>query len=192
MKPYRGRQVFSFFLFSAAFFLIGVGVVHSADDEKEEQEEGEARGLTPDYERPELPPRIYYPAGLPDIPRPRINPSVAEIQKELQEIVQIHRSLQQQHRAQMAEIQRITAEAKAHQALLKNLAVSQKKVSASPSAADVEESIRIEKLRLIQEKARENRAAIEEIQKKVIEEEQEEDEVRSSKEQSRKESTSGR
>ena len=99
------------------------------------------------------------------------NPTIAEIQQELQNIVQIHQTLQTQQYGQVRELQRIREQTKAHQQILKDLSPAPKipktakeTVARSP---DMEEILRLEKIRLIQEQTRQNKAILEGIQKRA-------------------------
>lgn len=114
------------------------------------------------------PPRapVIPSTSVPQVPQ---FPNVAEVQQELQNIVQIHKSLQYQHYNQIQEIQRITEQARAHQQLLKSLSASHTPAT-TPQGISVEEVLRREKIRLIQEQARQNRAVLEGLQKKAAEE----------------------
>lgn len=94
-------------------------------------------------------------------------PDVVEIQRELQKILEIHRTLQIQHQDQIREIQRITEQARAHQKLLKTLEAS--RVARTTAPVDLDDFVRLEKIRLIEKEAQKNRASIEEMQKKAEE-----------------------
>ena len=157
---------------SIAFLMLLVMAAAAAESPAAEKETKKYPGAsegTASYgvpQLPKLPPRIPTAGYYSQVPA---KPSVVEIQKELQQIVQIHRSLQAQHQAEIAEIQRITEQAKAHQKLLMKLSTA----PPSPTAQtrDIDEVIRLQKIRLIQEQARKNRAALEEIQKQKAGEE---------------------
>ena len=92
--------------------------------------------------------------------------SMEQIQKDLRRIQEIHQTLQREHYEQIREIQKITEQAKAHQKLLKDLEV-QRQAAKPLNTFSVEEILRFEKIRLIQEEARQNRAVLEGIQKKA-------------------------
>jgi hypothetical protein len=145
-------------LVALLFFLWGKGDrAHSAEKEQKSGVQKPARSGP-----------VVSSVGVPQIPQ---IPNIAEIQQELQNIAQIHRSLQYQHYNQIQEIQRITEQARAHQQLLKNLSTS--RTSATTTyGIDLEEVLRREKIRLIQEQAHQNRAVLEGLQKKAVEEEQ--------------------
>ena len=162
MKQRKNMLAMSFvllFLGGAATDSLG------AEREKDEYSGGPAGAAS--YGVPQIPKIPRVPQTSSYIPTP-VKPSVLEIQKELEEIVQIHRSLQAQHRAQVAEIQRITEQAKAHQKLLQNLSPAPGGEEAP--AEDMDEAVRRQKILLIKEQARENREAHEEIKKKEAEE----------------------
>ena len=108
---------------------------------------------------------ITRPPTLPPSLPPKV-PDVVEIQRELQKILQVQRSLQYQHYNQIREIERITVQARAHQKLLETLETSR---AARPETRDLDELLRREKIRLIDEETKKNRAALEEIQKKGTE-----------------------
>lgn len=95
---------------------------------------------------------------VPNLP----DPAVAEIRRQLEEIIQIHKTLQQVHQGQLREIQRITDQARAHQKLLNQLAPVRASNQVVKSS-NLEEIIRMEKIRQIQVQAQQNRAALEEL-----------------------------
>lgn len=109
-----------------------------------------------------LPPPVS--AGTPLVSPSLPDPAIAEIQKDLREILRVHQLIQKQYREEVREIQRITEQAQAHQKLLQELEAARQiqKVQAGMSP---EEFIRLEKIRLIQEETRRNRTMIEEIQR---------------------------
>lgn len=123
------------------------------------------------------------------IPEPVATPNIAEIQQELQNIMQIHRALQVQHLNQVREIQRITEQAKVHQELLKNLAIPPPGLK-KPPAVDIEETLRLQKIRLIQEQTKKNRALLESLQKKAGEREKEKPKPELGEEEGQKKETS--
>ncbi len=94
----------------------------------------------------------------PDIP----DPAVAEVYRDLQNIIDLHKTLQVQHQTQIAEIQKITDQARAHQKILQTLDAV-KRVPPSRKRGGVEEMIREEKIRQIQRQTEKNRAALEGI-----------------------------
>jgi len=97
------------------------------------------------------------------------DPAVAEIHRQLQEILKVHETLRSQFQDQVREIQRITDQARAHQKLLKDLEVA-RKIRPPQGKLDVEEAVRKEKIRLIQEQTLQNRTYLENLQKNPTEE----------------------
>lgn len=108
-----------------------------------------------------LPEKEPSKASEPDYP----DPAVAEIHQELADIIRVHQSLQLQYRDQVREIQRITDQARAHQKLLKDLETIRHAQEAARTAKTLDDLVRLEKIRLIQEQTRQNRGRLEEIQK---------------------------
>ena len=102
------------------------------------------------------------------LPMTSVNQSLEQIQKDLRRIQEIHQTLQREHYEQIREIQKITEQAKAHQKLLKDLEAQRQAVKPL-NTVNVEEVLRFEKIRLIQEQARQNRAVLEGIQKRARE-----------------------
>lgn len=147
-----------------SFLTAGIPGARAAEEETEKYT-GTTTGKST-FGAPQLPKLPARPPSTASYIPASAKPSVIEIQKELEQIVQIHRSLEAQHRAQIMEIQRITEQARAHQKLLKDLSAQKARVTASAPAPDIDEAVRLQKIRLIQEKARENRKALEEIQMK--------------------------
>lgn len=94
-------------------------------------------------------------------------PSILEIQKDLQEILRIHQTLQLQQLEQVREIQRITDQTKAQERLLKDFAAAREARKAARDSALIDEILRLEKLRLIREDVRQNRSRLERIQKEA-------------------------
>lgn len=101
------------------------------------------------------------PVAVPDYP----DPAVAEIHQELADIIRVHQSLQVQYRGQVREIQRITDQARAHQKLLKDLETIRHAQEATRAAKTLDDLVRLEKIRLIQEQTHQNRTRLKEIQK---------------------------
>ena len=86
--------------------------------------------------------------------------AAASIQRDLEGILRIHRALETQHRDQILEIQRITEQARIHQQILRNLEIAQRAQKVQ-QAASIDEAVRRQKLLLIREKTRQNRAFLE-------------------------------
>lgn len=109
-------------------------------------------------------------AGLP--PRaPKIwDTSVVETQRELQDILRIHRTLQVQQQSQLREIQRITEQARIHQKILKDLAAGKEALGIKSNVKTVEETIRLQKIALIEKEARKNRAHLKRLQRRTAQE----------------------
>ena len=116
------------------------------------------------------------PGPIPSPPHVQIpNGSVAETQKQLDDIIQVHQTLQLEHQKEIVEIQRILGQARAHQRLLKELA-EEKGISGGASSSvtrlDIEQAIRSQKIQLIKEQTGKNRAAIEDLEKQAVEKEE--------------------
>ena len=105
---------------------------------------------------------LFLPPRVPKVPAV---PDVNAVRRDLQAIVAINQSLRTQQYAQIAEIQKITEQARAHQKLLQSLGPKMNPVK-PPAAIDIDEILRLEKIRLIQEQARRNREELEKIQEK--------------------------
>ena len=100
-------------------------------------------------------------------------PAILETQRQLEDIIQIHKTLQLGHQKEIQEIQRIMEQARAHQRLLKELAEDKglsEGASTSVTRLDIEQAIRAQKIQLIKEQTEKNRTAVEMIEKQVIEE----------------------
>ena len=100
------------------------------------------------------------PSSIPD-------PSIVRIQQQINEIMRLNEMLKGRNQSQMAEIQRISDQARIHQKILKNLQVEaetegKEEVKASDAAAILYQ----EKLRLIRDETETNRKKIQELQEK--------------------------
>lgn len=100
----------------------------------------------------------------PVVPAPV--PDVIKIQRDLENILQIHRNLEVQKFKQIREITQITEQARIHQQLLKDLALTRQ---VGP-ARTTEEAIRLQKIQLIQKQAQKNQAVMKKIQEKAAKE----------------------
>jgi len=114
------------------------------------------------------------PTTVSGLPTTAASPDVTQLQEELQNILEIHRSIQLQGQNQIREVQRIRDQTEAHQALLKDLTPTRKQtgpvVPEVPQGVTIDEFVRIQKIRAIQDQARENRGVLEEMQKETGEE----------------------
>lgn len=135
MRNFRPAIVFVFLVF---LFVLAGPPLFSADDQRRQA--------------PSPPVRV-------DIPKP-----AAQVQRELQDILQIQQTLQLRQATQLREIQKITEQAKIHQRLLNNLTTPP---SVSPPQRDLEEVLRLQKIALIQKQVQENRAILEGFQREV-------------------------
>lgn len=143
--------IFGFTVFSAP----------TADAAKKEKKAPDKKTLEVRQKPPEKEPSDAAPPDYPD-------PAMAEIHQELADIIRVHQSLQLQYRDQVREIheiQRITDQARAHQKLLKDLETVRRAQEANRTMKTLDELVRIEKIRLIQEQTRQNRVRLGEIQK---------------------------
>ena len=87
---------------------------------------------------------------------------IEEIKKQIHEIIQIDATLKQGRQQQASEIQRIRDQARIHQQILKDLEASSQKRN-SVNASDIDEILKQEKIRLIQQQTRQNREMIENV-----------------------------
>ena len=98
-----------------------------------------------------------------EVPLPQTpDPAVAEIHKQLNDIIQLHKTLQLHPRDKIRAIQRITDQARAHRKLLAELEA----VRAAKRPADsrsLEDAIRVEKIRQIQLQTEKNRELLEKV-----------------------------
>ncbi|MBI2166618.1 MAG: hypothetical protein HYU34_00020 [Candidatus Omnitrophica bacterium] len=95
---------------------------------------------------------------LPQIP----DPAVAEIHKQLNDIIQLHKTLQLNTRYKVREIQKITDQAEAHRKLLAELEAA-RAVKRPVNPQSLEDIIRAEKIRQIQIQTVKNRQLLEEV-----------------------------
>jgi len=161
MNKTRGLSaVLSVLVLTAAFSWPGQGEKGS----KESKEVPSAAASTDEEadvrERPELPqiPKAPKPAAVPDIPRvykpvPAV-PDIQALQKQIQEIIALNENLKLRYRGQVAEIQKISEQARIHQRMLQQFAHAN--VKAPYRAEDVKTILEQEKIRLIQVQTREN------------------------------------
>ncbi len=153
----------------------------SQDDSffEEEDEETTAAPLLPQL--PQVPkatvaglpqiPKTNYSSELPGVPTGAIpvksgevagvDPDIARIQKQIQEIMKINESLKTNFSGQAAEIQKISDQAKIHGEILKDLDSSKKLAE----EANAEQYLNQEKLRLIQEETEKNQKYLEDLNK---------------------------
>lgn len=101
---------------------------------------------------------------IPPAPR-HPDPSIVEIQKQLQEILQTHRTLELQRQQELAEVQKILDQSRMHHELVKDL---NRKPAGSPLPAkpEMDEALRRQKIQLIEEQALKNRTKLENLKKK--------------------------
>lgn len=105
-----------------------------------------------------------------ELPLPRHpDPSIIEVQKQLAEIIEIQKSLRIQRDQQVAEIQTIMDQARAHQKLLEEL--KQMRERPVEAKTQIDEAIRREKIQLIEQQAIKNQAALEKYKKEEFKEE---------------------
>ena len=97
-------------------------------------------------------------APLPQIP----DPAVAEIHKQLNDIIQLHKTLQLHTQYKVREIQKITDQAEAHRKLLAELEAA-RAVKRPVNTQSLEDIIRAEKIRQIQIQTVKNRQLLEEV-----------------------------
>jgi hypothetical protein len=104
-------------------------------------------------------------SGVPTVPA--TPPTVAQIHRDLQEIIRIHQMLQAQHHAQIREIHRITEQARLHQKLLRDLTPAQalRTGTAPVKGPNIDEMIRLQKIQLLQQEAVKSRSELEALKK---------------------------
>ncbi|GEM_PF-3071784 len=101
----------------------------------------------------------------PVAPVPRYpDPSIIEIQKQLQDIIKIHQDLEKQRDQNLAEIQKILEQSRMHQQLLSDLSQDQK--AAGKAKSEMDEIIRRQKIQIIEEQALKNKSELERLRKK--------------------------
>ena len=106
----------------------------------------------------DIPKLVQVQAPLPKYP----DPSIVEVQRQLQDIVQIRQSVQMLQQRDIQEIQRITEQAQLHQRILEDLSAAK-----TPGQNEaVEEAIRRQKIELIEKQASKNIEILEELKKK--------------------------
>ena len=117
-------------------------------------------------------PKLPQVPKVPKVPAPvtRENvqeiPDVREIQKQIQEIISLNASLKTRYHDQVAEIQRISEQAKIHQRILKDYEKARKNAQAPYRTTDAKEILAQEKLRLIAAETQKNRQFIQKLEKK--------------------------
>lgn len=140
-------------------------------DEEGESEEVPALPQIPQVPKvntgiPQLP-QVKYPAfsqktGVPSsapVSSASVDPDIARIQKQIQEIMKINESLKTNFSGQAAEIQKISDQAKIHGEILKDLD-SSKKIA---EEAGADKYLNKEKLRLIREETEKNQKYLQEL-----------------------------
>src|SRR5205085_2157544 len=90
-----------------------------------------------------------------------VQPNVADVQSQIQSIIELNKRTRPAYSSQAAQIQKISEQALIHQKILETLQ-SRKTVPAS-NPADIDEVIRLEKIRLIQEQTLRNREAVQSL-----------------------------
>lgn len=124
--------------------------------------------LVPSIPQVQKPATVNLPPQVPKV----WDTSIAETQRQLQDILQIHQTLQVQQQAQIREIQRITDQARIHQEILKGLEAGKPPggVEEGANAKTIEETIRLQKISLIQKEARKNKIRLKRFQRKAEQE----------------------
>lgn len=156
MRYFR-RTLSTFFFWVLAFTPLMTNV--SAVEEQRKQ-----ITFPPSIPQVEKPPAAGLPRPVQQVPKVW-GTSVAETQRELAEILRTHQVLQVQQQAQLKEIQRIRERAQAHQKILNELKPT---TQATGGGAAVEEAIRAQKIALIQDETRKNRARLRRLQRKGV------------------------
>ena len=113
-------------------------------------------------------PRVNTPYVQPPIPKP-VDTSVIETQRQLQNILQVQKTLELQHQREILEITRIVEQARAHQQLLRELSAEEAGGEAEKEK-EFDKAVRRQKIKLIEKQTEENRAIVEEIKTKTAEE----------------------
>jgi hypothetical protein len=89
---------------------------------------------------------------------------VADVNRQIQEIIRINENMKTSQRAQAAEVQRISEQARIHQQILQDLE-NAKRSRNTVQAGDVSEILRQEKIRLIREQTERNRQVMENLER---------------------------
>ena len=142
--------------------------------------EDERRQITlppsiPKVEKPpaaSLPPQIPKISQVPQVPKVW-DTSITQTQRELEDILRIHQILQVQQQAQLREIQRITEQAEVHQKILNDLGRARPVTGTGETGASemaLEETLRVQKIALIQEQTRENQLRLKRLEREVARE----------------------
>lgn len=144
-----------FLVIAGAFVVLSVLVPQQGycqnqkDDDDKDQKESKKEF------KPPLAPVVLAPPKT-------VDPAVADVKAELDEIIRIHNVLEKQQRSNVLEIQKIADQAKIHQKLLQQLDTVRRAESAKRRSG-VEEVLRIEKIRQIQKTAEVNKAYLDKI-----------------------------
>lgn len=101
---------------------------------------------------------------IPPVPR-HPDPSIVEIQKQLQEILQTHRTLELERQQELAEVQKILDQSRMHHERLKDLHREPAGLP-FPARPETDEALRRQKIQLIEEQALKNRTKLENLKKK--------------------------
>jgi len=92
------------------------------------------------------------------------DPSIIEIQKQLQDIIKVHQDLEKQRNQDLAEIQKILEQSRMHQQLLSDL--NRDQTAAGKAKSEMDEIIRRQKIQIIEEQALKNKSELEKLKKK--------------------------
>ena len=138
-------------MFIFTVFLLQTGITSAASASTEEKKESD---------------KIPTPSTVQKAP----DANMLETQRQLEDIIRVHKNLQLEHQREIEEVQRIIEQARTHQKLLKELS-QEKGLSAGASSPvtkiDLEQAIRSQKIHLIKEQTEKNQAEIRELEEKA-------------------------
>jgi hypothetical protein len=87
-----------------------------------------------------------------------VKPDVAQLQSQIETILQMNETVKPVYQGNAVEMQKISEQALIHQRILKSL--DTQRTASVPQSSDIDEVIRLEKIRLIQEQTLHNRQAV--------------------------------
>ncbi len=140
---------FRLFIFTS--FLLQLGITGTASASSEEKKESD---------------KIPKAASVEKVS----DANMLETQRQLEDVIQVHKNLQLEHQREIEEIQKIIEQARTHQKLLKDLS-QEKGLSAGASSPvtkiDLEQAIRSQKIQLMKEQTEKNRTETREPEEKA-------------------------
>ena len=121
--------------------------------------------------------KIYQPIGssgtaVPKVPKlapivppavPAATPSIDRIRQQISDIIRINEDLKMRNRSQIAEIQRISDQARVHQRILADLEAAPQEAKTEFRSSDVGAILKQEKIRMIGDETEKNRQRIDQL-----------------------------